>query len=481
MRDLSGRKGADGSLVGKAALEPQHSQHLSDADTMLLRVEKDSLLRSTITAVIVLDGTPDRDAVLARLERMSRSVPGCRHRLATPPLALATPRWVVDRDFDLSYHLRWIAAPEPKTLDTVFEFARQSAMSGLDADRPLWTFTVVEGLECSRAAVVVKLHHVLTDGVGGIAMLPFLVDATREPRDLGPMPSLPEDDITTRRALTLDALGARRERLTSFLRGAGELAARNAPGAIRHPVAAAGAVARSVEAVGRIMRPQGERRSPILVERRGWARFAAIDVDLAALRAAARSRNVTLNDAFLAALGDGFARYHENHRAPVDQLRAAVAVNIRREGDPPGGSHVRGGALVIPVGTDDPAKYMAIYHDLMLMLRDDVRQPLASAMGTVMNGFGPFVSGVIGSIMKQCDFAASNVPGVDVPLYFGGTEMLALYGFGPGMGTAANIALVSYRDTAFIGFNVDAGAVPDVNVLVDCVRQGFEVVLALAS
>ena len=108
-------------------------------------------------------------------------------------------------------------------------------MSGLDADRPLWTFTVVEGLDGGRAAVVVKLHHVLTDGVGGIAMLPFLVDATREPGDLGPMPSLPEDGVTNRRALTLDALGTRRERLTSFLRGAGGLAVRNAPQAMRHP------------------------------------------------------------------------------------------------------------------------------------------------------------------------------------------------------------------------------------------------------
>ena len=43
--------------------------------------------------------------------------------------------------------------------------------------------------------------------------------------------------------------------------------------------------------------------------------------------------------------------------------------------------------------------------------------------------------------------------------------MLALFGFGPGMGTAANITLVSYRDTAFIGFTVDAAAVPDVDLL----------------
>ena len=201
----------------------QHADHVSDADAMMLRVERDPQLRSTITAVLVLDGVPDRVVVLERLDRMSRSVPGYRHRLVSPPLGLATPRWVADRDFDLSYHLRWIAAPEPKSLDTVLEYARQSGMSGLDPDRPLWTFTVVEGLDGGQAAVVVKLHHVLTDGVGGIAMLPFLVDAAREPGDLGPMPSLPTDDVMTRRDLAREALGANAERVTGFLRDAGGL------------------------------------------------------------------------------------------------------------------------------------------------------------------------------------------------------------------------------------------------------------------
>ena len=92
--------------MAKAAKEPHQPDHVSDADAMLLRVEKDPQLRSTITAVIVLDRLPDRAAVLNRLDRMSRTVPGCRHRLVTPPLRLAMPRWVVDRDFDLSYHLR---------------------------------------------------------------------------------------------------------------------------------------------------------------------------------------------------------------------------------------------------------------------------------------------------------------------------------------------------------------------------------------
>ena len=461
--------------------EPQRSHHLSGADAMMLRVEHDPPVRSTITAVLVLDDVPDRATVLGRLERMSRIVPGCRHRLMTAPLPFTTPRWVVDRDFDVSYHLRWIAAPEPKTLDTVFEYASQSAMSGLDQDRPLWNFTVVEGLQDGRAAVIVKLHHVLSDGVGGIAMLPHVFDADREPAELGPMPPLPEDNLTTGHALALDALAAGSERLGTLARGTVRLGVRNAPGVVRHPGNATDTAARNVKALGRILKPPTAKLSPIMVERRGWTRFAATDVDLTALRAAARSCAATVNDAFLAALGNGFARYHEKHGAAVDRLRVAVAVDTRRESDSAYGNYAHGGALVLPVGTDDPSKYMGIYHDAMVLLRDDVSQPLANTMSSAMNTLGPLVSGVMSSALKNCDFAATNVRGVDIPLYFGGAEMLGMYGFGPAIGTSANTALVSYRDTAFIGFNVDASAVPDVDVLVDCVRQGFDAVLALAE
>ncbi len=463
-------------------VQPQRSGRLNDNADMFLQVAKDPLLRMTITAVLVLDGVPDRDTVLARLERMSRSVPGCRHRMLAPPLRLAAPRWVADPDFDLSYHLRWIAAPEPKTLDTVFEYARQSARSGLDPDRPLWTCTVVEGLEGGRAAVVLKLSHVLADGVGGIAMLPFLTDVTREPGDLGPMPALPGDHVSASlRGRVLDGLGANRDRLWSFVRVTGGPALRHTPRVIVNPVGALGTAARNLQALQRIGMPGTDRLSPIMAERRGWSRFAAIDVDLAALRAAARSRNATVNDAFVTAVSYGFARYHEKHAAPVGQLRAVVAVNTRREGDSPYGNYLRGGALTLPVGTDDPAKYMAAYHDAIVLLREDARQPMVSALDVVARTFGPFVSGFMGSVMKHCDFSASNVPGIQVPLYFGGAEMLAMYGFGPTFGTAADITLVSYRGTAFIGFNVDSAAVPDVETLVDCTREGFDAVLALAG
>jgi hypothetical protein len=149
----------------------RQDQHVSDMDTLFWRVEKDPLLRNTMVAVFLLEKSPDRPVVMERMEYASRQVPGWRHRLQSPPLYLANPRWVVDPNFDLTYHVRWIGASKERTFLSVLDYARTSAMSGLDRDRPLWTMTVVEGLEDDRAAVIVKVHHALMDGLGGIGVL----------------------------------------------------------------------------------------------------------------------------------------------------------------------------------------------------------------------------------------------------------------------------------------------------------------------
>ena len=127
------------------------------------------------------------DSSAARARR-----PGFRHRVVMPPLRLATPRWVVDPDFDLDWHVRRFEAAPPKTLASVLEFARKTGMAGLDKDRPLWEFTFIEGLKSGQTALVMKLHHSLTDGVGGMDIARLLFDVEPDPGDLGPMPEAPD-------------------------------------------------------------------------------------------------------------------------------------------------------------------------------------------------------------------------------------------------------------------------------------------------
>lgn len=77
------------------------------------------------------------------------------------------------------------------------------------------------------------------------------------------------------------------------------------------------------------------------------------------------------------------------------------------------------------------------------------------------------------------DFLASNVTGVPVTLYLAGAKVTAHAAFGPTMGCAANLTLMSYNGTCHIVANLDTAAIPDADVFVDCLRMGVDEVVAV--
>jgi diacylglycerol O-acyltransferase / wax synthase len=87
----------------------------------------------------------------------------------------------------------------------------------------------------------------------------------------------------------------------------------------------------------------------------------------------------------------------------------------------------------------------------------------------------------IGSILRHVDFVASDVPGIPVPVAIGGARVLAQYAFGPTIGAAVNVTLLTYVDSCAFGINVDSSAIPDFDVFHACLVAGFDEVLALAG
>ena len=162
-----------------------HDAHLRQSDAFAWNMERDPLLRSTIVAVATFDQVPDWERLVDRLERATRLSPNFRRRLVPSPLKLAPPRFLFDPDFELGWHVRRLSAPAPHTLDTVLDFARTAGMAAFDPARPLWECTLIDGLVDGRAALVLKVHHSLTDGIGGIQIAQHIVDLQAEPADLG--------------------------------------------------------------------------------------------------------------------------------------------------------------------------------------------------------------------------------------------------------------------------------------------------------
>jgi diacylglycerol O-acyltransferase len=452
--------------------------HMRDSDAFSWYMERDPLLRSTVVSVLVFERPPDFAALCDKAERASRLVPGLRHRLVEPPLRLAPPRWTVDPDFDLSWHVRHVEAPPPKTLRTVLELARIAGMAGFDPARPMWEWTLVDGLEGGRAAVVLKLHHSLTDGIGGMQLAEALFDLEPDPPDAGAMPDAPEPEHFSTPGVLTDALAYNWRRASGFARRHASTALGEARFAVRHPGEVVGRTLDTAQSIARTVRPVVHTRSTLMTERKLSWHYDVLELPLDDLKRAAKASGGTLNDAFVGGVAGGLRRYHERHHASCEELRMTLPISIRHADDPAGGNRITLMRFTIPVGVRDAVERLRSVHRLTSKARSERSIPLTNAIAGALNLLPP---GMIGGMFKHVDFLASNVPGLELPLYLGRARLERFYPFGPTVGAAVNVTLLSYCDSCGIGVTTDTGAVPDPDVLMDCLREDFEEILDLGG
>ena len=157
------------------------SAEMRPVEAMMWRAEADPRLRSTITTVEILDCVPDWERLLAAHDWASRIVPRFRQRVVEPPFGLGSPTWVTDAEVDFAYHMNHIRLSGAGTIQQLLEEAQSMAMRPFDRARPLWEAALVEGLEGGRAGYILKSHHSVTDGIGGMQIMGLLHSRTREP------------------------------------------------------------------------------------------------------------------------------------------------------------------------------------------------------------------------------------------------------------------------------------------------------------
>ena len=452
--------------------------YMRDSDAFSWYMEADPLLRSTVVSVVLLDGQPDVTCLFDRVERACRTTPGFRHKVVQAPLRIANPRWVVDNDFELGFHLRRIAAPAPGRIGDVFAYACQTGMAGFDRQRALWEFTLVEGLEGGRTALVMKLHHALTDGVGGMEMAKNLFDLAPDSPELGPMPQPPSQARLSQPDLVRDGLVHNMSRTRGVVGGWLRTAPRDLVDAAQHPRTALSSSIGTARSIARTVQPVHATLSPVMQDRRLAWHYDALALPLDALRDAARSAGLTVNDAFLAALTGGLRQYHERHNAVVDELRVTMPISIRKPDDPIGGNRITLMRFKAPVGLRDPVARMRAIHDLCMDAR---HEPAVAYTNAIAGALNVLPRTYVGGMLKHVDFLASNVPGIDVPVYLAGARVAEWYAFGPTIGAALNMTLVSYDKSCYIGVNVDTGAIPDASTMIECLRDGFDEITDLVG
>jgi len=261
-----------------------------------------------VAAVLVLGAAAglDRAAVRAAIGRRIGAVPRLRQRLLPAPLGGGRPVWADDPDFDPGRHVDAVRCPAPGDEAALLGVVAGIVARRLPRDRPLWSATLVTSLPAGGTALVLVLHHVLADGLGGLAVLARLVDGAPAAPDLGP-PRPPPD----RRALLRDATAAR-------LRAPARIPAqcRRLRSALAH--LAAGGVAGPPRSS--LNRPTGPGRA-----------LAVARADLAAVQRAAHDHGATVNDVVLTAVSGALYAVLRHRGEDADRFVLSVPVAGRRE------------------------------------------------------------------------------------------------------------------------------------------------------
>lgn len=457
-------------------------------DAVMWGVESDPLLRSVITVVIMLDHEPDRAVLTERVEDMSVRVPALRRRVVGNAVSLVPPRWESSDDFDLNYHLRWRKAANTRDEAHVLDVAEHMAEMDFDRVRPLWEVVVIEGLKEDRAAVVMKIHHAITDGVGGMAMAASLFDLTGDPSQHVEQEPVDVEDTghENRRERLLEGTEYSAKLAVGQVKSAAGNAKNMVTGAVTNPV---GTVKSSVDftsSAARVLAPASTPLSPVMRGRSLGVHFAVLEAPLEALKQAGKRNGGSMNDAYMAVVAGAIARYHEAHGVSLEEaptVRINMPVNLR----PPGSAPASGNRWIparfpLPLGPPDPVTRIIELHPILLQARFEPALEISEPIFRLLTSLPrPATTALAAGMMKGTDVAATNIPGPSIQVYLAGASVEQLLPFAPKGGAAMNVALMSYNGKAEIAINIDTAAIYDHDVMVRCLTETLEEIVALGG
>lgn len=419
--------------------------------------------------------------ILAQVESRLHMARTFRQKVVRVPFSLDHPYWIEDKDFDLEFHVRHIRLPKPGDWRQLCIQVARLHGRPLDLSKPLWEFTIIEGLDNIEGlppdcyAIVSKVHHACVDGVSGIDMIEAIhdLDPTRPNLQPSDKPWKGEDEPSPFELLTRASIN---NALQPFRFA--EVAARTIP-----------ALAKLGEGVreGRFsaMKPvprtrfNGTVTAHRVVEGRSF--------DLKAFRA---MKNVvpkaTVNDVVLTVCGGALRKYLDaKNELPEQSMIAMAPISVRATSER-GAMGNQVAAMNVAIGTHiaDPIKRLEAVHADAASSKE-----MTNAVGAkLMTDYSQFIPSTTAALATRLytrlgmanttnppfNCVITNVPGPQVPLYCAGARMVAHYGLGPvfdGMGLI--FPVVSYCGRITISVTACREMLPDPEFFAQCLESSF--------
>jgi diacylglycerol O-acyltransferase len=469
---------------------------LSSGDALFLYFEREGQ-PINVASVSVLEGVVPLDRCREFIESKVPLIPRYMQRVVAPLYNIDLPAWEYDPEFDVRNHVREVVLKR----GTEAEFkdvAGRILSTTLDRNRPLWDFTLVQGLKGNRTGAVIRMHHCLADGIAGVGLLNALMDPSPTP------PRLPKDKEhfqipprqTGEKSLLNGLISSSVTAVQRILAAESELLtlAKQVIAGVEKQTETAATQAEPapnpdariplMDELKRVL-PElaaAPNRLPFNVVCRGPQKFNWAEIPLAEIKAVKQACGATVNDVVLAVVTSTVRRYAELHGVQLkkQRVRIIVPVNIRGNAQASDlGNRITFLPVDIPLDIVDPRKLIDAVRAAVARARSAHMAELVGLLGTWLATIPNALQALVGPLVSQlplslCNLICTNVPGPQVPLYFLGHRLLSCHPYVPiGGEMGMNCAVLTYDGTAFFGFTGDAHAIPDLKLLDKLLEASF--------
>jgi WS/DGAT/MGAT family acyltransferase len=451
-----------------------HKLGITDASFLYMESPSNPM---NIGSVQLLD-VPQRDGFFNELKLYLadrvRAIPFMCKRLKSTPFTLDQPVWVADPTFSIDNHVTRVVLGAPGTWLQLEAMVARLHETPLPRDKPLWAFYYIEGLESGQVAWFCKYHHACIDGMAGQAIIDVLFsrDPAIDPPVAPPVPAEPEPgalDLVFDAAKSLiDQSFGWTSRLDGQRKAIGRLLGR---------------VMKGENGLGALYGDAP--RTPFNCAISPYRTWSAASLPLQEMKAVARAKGATLNDAVMAVCAAGLRRYLlRNGALPATALRCGVPVSLRAPGDTSMSNQVT--MLVASLATDvaDPVERMLAIKASMQVGKGVVADTGALQPGDLhVPGLPAMMStaSLWAERLRLADFMApmvnvviSNVRGPARTMYLHGAAMRSHFPVSiPAHSIALNLTVQTYVDRVDLGVTACLEAVPDVGALRDDIVAGW--------
>ena len=496
--------------------------HLSALDALFLHMETPDMPMH-VGGLILLDKPAKhrgsfykkiREHLISRMHL----APLFSRRLAFMPLDLVNPIWLGGAEVDLDYHIRHKMLPKPGTQVQLETMVAQLHEGMLDRDRPLWQFTVIEGLQSGQVAFASRIHHAALDGQGGVALAQAMFDTAPTPRSV----ESPEDKAKRLPPSTAKMLSAafrntvaQYGKILKAIPGAVKVAGQVGVMALSlssSQAKKAGAPSEQGTGIPELVEikpgdspektvksllkklPGGITlgpRTPLNVAISGKRAFVGVQLSLAEAKAIARHFDAKLNDIVMAVVAGALRRYFAKDAKVLSKaMMGAIPVSLRAPGDTSQSNQVT--MMLVNMGTQiaDPKKRL-----VAIVAASNRAKALTSTMKSAvpmdMPSLGiPWLLSIISPLYKLAvstnripvvaNIVISNVPGPPVALYLAGAKMTANFPVSiVTHGLGLNVTIQSYNGSLDYGLIACKRTVPDLRKFGDAMQAAHQELLDL--